>query len=293
MTGEHLTIGDKIIVSVEVGNYGKFVRIKKHYTSINFSARSWRFITNNAPMISSSVSTGVDYGLSISALKKLKVNVFRGLPYVTFHESWNATSEGDRYINFTREEWFQLAEQLTHIADVLAYDVAYAVKKSSESDDEPDNWHLHSGTMQKAIEKGFKYRLIPRMLDNDVILHLSAFLIRDNVLAATTKNCAGCKIDSPSQRDHMPGCLAPDWELDVQCHYEAAKAAADVKRAIEKVNAAMGWSVPYVPGAVDDKQLYKLVQDNDDAALHSQIKLCDDNKDRPSLYYKLFRKLLS
>ena len=256
MEANAVKLSDKALVTVEVGDYGKFVRIKKNTKNIVFSEKAWRFVNSNVPMITISVAAESDYGLTISTTKELKLSFYRGQTFLSFQEKWGAEKEYVRYVNLTTNEWMQLVDALPLINQLLACDVAY-------SDKTEETWMLSKDIIQRPGEKDLKYRLVPRMSNEDLNTLLVAELVVRNVNAAVRNECLGCQIDAPGQLAHIPGCLESNksWPNMVKCHYEAARMFANGKCAFEELRDYMQWDVAFDPECIDDKLLYRCVED--------------------------------
>ena len=293
MEGITINFSDIFSATVKVGNYGKFVQIKKHAISVKFSKRSMRCIADNALTISLSFEVGSDFRLWVSAVKDIQLREFQGQKFLTLHEFWGATSANDRYLNLTQEEWKQLAASLPRLEEILQYDVVYAKKSDVKPlfGARPDFWLLEKECRQNAIEDGYKSRLIPRMSELDINMLLMAYRIRKNISKVAEKSCAGCNAGSLSERDHTLSCLEGRWLNMVKCHYDAAKKGASIKEEIRRLNEEMDWQVPLM-GGFDDMALHKLVESyEDDKPCQQLASAYEDAPDIVLIYQRLFSKL--
>ena len=197
MEGNTLKLSENAKLEVEVGKYGIYVRLTKRDKIITFSDKSWRFISNNAAVISSSFKSENDYGLTVTANKDIKLSVYRGQTFVSFHERTEGVPELNKYVNLSQDEWNVLADSLDAVKDALLMDIAYCSK-------DDDDWMLSKDVVYDASRRQLKSRLIPRMEQSQLTTLLHAFLISEKIAASSYENCLGCKYASPSQIDHMP-----------------------------------------------------------------------------------------
>ena len=101
-------ISPTLTVSVEQGEYGPFIKIKRNEKWISLSASLWDIINCNLPKL-----RNVNHVLYLTKEKRLEVISFKDKRYVSFiHKTTHQGSDYMQYINFNDDEWTVLVKHI-------------------------------------------------------------------------------------------------------------------------------------------------------------------------------------
>lgn len=104
-------ISHNLTVSVENGDYGLYVKIKRGERWISLSASLWYIINRNLGNL-----RNVDQVLYLTKEKKLEVINYNEKRYVSFvYKRSDQDSTYTNYINFNDDEWAILLEKINSI----------------------------------------------------------------------------------------------------------------------------------------------------------------------------------
>ena len=271
------TVAISDIVKVEVGvRFGRFVKIYRGEKSISLADKTWLFVVNNQKLITKSLESGSDYGLTFTQAKSLRVSMFREQPYVTFCEDFSA-KDGKRltkYVSLNKLEWNTLQNNIATIQKILNYDIIYC--------DASGNWHLPRAG--QVLENATERRLVPRMCAKTFELQLRVYMITKLINETRKETCDGCNqmIDLPYyHRSDGFGCQA-DWYTSVQARLEDVQQMINLEEAISTVNRAMLWEMTANNFTFDNQLLRDVTVD------HKTMPACDSCKELLPIYWDLF-----
>ena len=108
-------ISPTLTVSVEQGEYGPFIKIKRNEKWISLSASLWDIINCNLPKL-----RNVNHVLYLTKEKRLEVISFKDKRYVSFiHKTTHQGSDYMQYINFNDDEWTVLLQHIDALNNSL------------------------------------------------------------------------------------------------------------------------------------------------------------------------------
>ena len=81
-----ITLSDNLKVTVEVGEYGKFIRFTRKEKWISLNEKTWLFLKNNIPTLSTAFKNGIEKGIKLTTTKNIKVGQFKGSNYIMLSE---------------------------------------------------------------------------------------------------------------------------------------------------------------------------------------------------------------
>ena len=111
-----IQISPNLTVSVEDGEYGLYVKIKRGEKWICLSASLWEIINRNLDKLRK-----VDQVIFLTREKRLEVINYMGKRYVSFiHKTSYQDSEYTHYINFNDDEWSMILEKMKLINSQLS-----------------------------------------------------------------------------------------------------------------------------------------------------------------------------
>ena len=104
-------ISSNLWVSVEDGEYGRYIKIKRGEKWLCLSASLWKIINRNLDKL-----RDVDQVLYLTKEKRLEVISYNGRRYVSFvHKRPYQDSVYTTYTNFNDDEWAMLLEKMNSI----------------------------------------------------------------------------------------------------------------------------------------------------------------------------------
>ena len=104
-------ISSNLRVSVEDGEYGRYIKIKRGEKWLCLSASLWKIINHNLDKL-----RDVDQVLYLTKEKRLEVINYMDKRYISFiHKTFYQDSEYTHYINFNDDEWSMLLERMNSI----------------------------------------------------------------------------------------------------------------------------------------------------------------------------------
>ena len=251
VNGNTVYIGDKIKLSVEVGKYGKYVKLFKTRTS---GSETWMYLTEPVWSTACSYLGAIDMDSMIgkpdsngpvfvlTPTKRLELKAYKGLPYISFHntktiqEPTTGQSETyQHYINFNHTEFLQLrdsgASRVTHL---LTQVVLFGNN---------EDWHLISDAVSPDVSMSFSLMHCPP--PKQMVLMVTGYLMKEKIEELQLKSCHGCSNKSQSQRHHLdkgPGCMSV-WADAVLFHAETAVKQIDTAATLTAINKALGWTL--------------------------------------------------
>ena len=108
-------ISPTLTVSVEQGEYGPFIKIKRNEKWISLSASLWEIINRNLPQL-----RNVNHVLYLTKEKRLEVINYKDKRYVSFiHKTTYKDSDYMQYINFNDDEWLELIKHIDVFNNLL------------------------------------------------------------------------------------------------------------------------------------------------------------------------------
>lgn len=217
-------VGDSKI-SIEVGKYGKFMKLYRGEKWITISERSWSRIHQNLDMITTSMESKLPYSLKLGPSKDLTVNKFLVNVYASFSEKF--TIEGEeryKYINLNAIEWHKFRMTMSNIDELLNSPVVY------KSDGE---WSF-------VYDEHFTdYRFISKINDDDVNFLLMAYLVERKVESLVKDECDICGNDIPE----LPDNYQEHFAEHVNKNFEAAMNAVNYADSLILLNNLLNWQV--------------------------------------------------
>ena len=153
--GTSFDLSKKLCISVEVGNYGQFIRIKKEQRWICFSTQVWSEICRNIIITNSKILHQTESKIELTKDKEMNVVKFLNQFYVSFTQrSVNKGKMYTNYINFNSSEWSALLYTLPALdAALQGYDVPDTVRPETEIKyrEKQQNCTLCKGTLKAVI----------------------------------------------------------------------------------------------------------------------------------------------
>ena len=268
-------------VKVDIGcHYSKFVKVYKKEKFVTLSLKAWRFVENNAELITKSLMDNSDFGLELTDAKRLRVAMFRNMRFVTFCEDFRKNEQQlTKYVSLTKDEWMAMKQKLAAIKHVLDYDVVYQ--------DEYGDWCPFDSKATPSLDVTSNMRIIPRMCSDTFAIQLNAFLITEEIKRNLKKDCWGCSVDSKEAEAHSRnghGCHST-WEEIVDAKFEETKSTINLAAVISAVNTRTGWSME-LKKLPEDKELRSVIVN------HQLLDSCTCCTELLPIYWDLYFSLV-
>ena len=220
-------ITNDLKLHVEVGQYGKYVKLFRNEKWISISENSWKFIKNNAELINQSMQNDSDYSLTLTTNKSIQVGMFLNCSYLSFCEKYSIEGEERcNYINLNDNEWQHFWLVIPNVNQVLKSAVVYRVG---------NEWSFVSSP------KFDEYKFISKVSDDDVNYVLAAYLIEQQVEALVQEECDTC-----SCREEFPDdaqAFQEHFGTHINKYFNTALIGINIDRALMKLNKALNWNV--------------------------------------------------
>ncbi len=149
---ESFTINSTLAISVEKGDYGRYVKIQRNKRWIALSASLWVIINDKMDKLRT-----VGFVLHLTKAKRLEVIDFQQRRFVSFIEH-KPGSDFKSFINFNDEEWTSLQSKMVNInAALIECDVCHNLKTPITVLD--DKRTAETKLSKKKIAKLLEYNL--------------------------------------------------------------------------------------------------------------------------------------
>ena len=170
MEKNKISVSDSVVVEVNAGEFGKYVKLHRGQKWINLSEKCWRFIKSNARWIDNSVKEESDYSLAITSGKEVRVSMYNNRRYVVFCEKFFKDGEElTKHVNLDEYEWKALKLRFGDINALLDVPLAYKVDGA---------W---SFVKPKSLE-GVEVVFWTDFDDDDINVILCAYLIETEIV---------------------------------------------------------------------------------------------------------------
>ena len=273
-------IYDKIKVSVEVGQFGKFVRLFRTSASgydswLVLSPKLWLVAFTKLQEIEREVSAYKDYTEGLTKTKWIQVKLMktpkRGTATaICFHETKEKDGKTyNTYINFNNSEYIKLRDEVGHRITQLLNNSAELYGEETPR----VKWHLSREALPEGVKPSYSLMKIPP--PKEMVLIVIGYLMEKQIQRQQLQSCPGCLANHPSQSEHMEhgyGCLTP-WSEAVVEHAREARREINTAAALTKINQTLGWSLAD-PGT-DYDDIFAATLDHEDC----KHKFCE-NKDK-------------
>lgn len=114
------------------------------------------------------------------------------------------------------------------------------------------------------------------------------YMINHSIEKTLTANCGGCRMDFPSQNDHLTGCLQP-WDEAVHLYINEVHAKIGVDLVVRMYRKTMEeLELPLLPMAIVFEAAKQLIQDNPPNVLSDKIRGQDNTPDGYRHVFSMF-----
>ena len=284
------------------GKYRRYMKIHKKDRWLNISEAAWLKMIDNSKVVEDLMASedGGIFGFADNG--DLEVKDYRGRRYagLKFQRCGKDDKVYINRMNFNLDEWKELSN---FVDETLMMKTKkrkrMTIKKTSKKSKKTIiqyTWQSDKTAMEGTVTSPYWFfseelcrnnvaileddnlvivtREVPLPPLDDIVTLLTTFLIAKAIRAKMAENCNGCKIDHPSQLQHMSdGCLS-EWDESVERYFDAVALTKEcVMEACEKILRYL----PYTADEVEVKELQK------EAAIQYQI---------PDDFDNLFRDVL-
>lgn len=181
-SNNNIHIAGSLYLKINVGPFGKYVQVYRGNRWISLSNSSWQHLVQNLAAIEGAITEGKEFGLTLTDTKSVTVSMFRGNTFINLTEKYHFKGkEMTKYINFTRETWSKIVDNIPDACDLLDSFVAY---KGVD-----DKWSL---VKPKSMEN-VCFRLISRIADNDFNLLVASYYLEKAINSKALQTCSVCK----------------------------------------------------------------------------------------------------
>ncbi len=113
MDSQVFTINPTLSISIQKGDYGRYVKVQRKHRWIALSASLWKIISEKMDSLQRN-----GYVLHLTKAKRLELITFEGRRYVSLVEQ-KPGSDFKAFINFNDDEWATLKNEMENICTAL------------------------------------------------------------------------------------------------------------------------------------------------------------------------------
>lgn len=270
-------------ITVEVGAFGKYVRMQNSSGWQVVSEKAWKVVFAQRQQISSALLDGnADYELRLSVSKVISICEFNDAYYVSFK---NIRKSGDKsfenHINYSASEWECVVGFMKDIMPELRKDTIIKVGAAP--------WQF----ARKGIKKtsgSTQFALAQRGDNFDVILLLYCHMIYNSILALMKEKCCGCAAASDGQVSHMNGGCQTELDEALATYFDQAKAnvAGVLDCNLKKLHIHLKWNLEMIHFDDDEVVRARLLRVWTPSNIEERLR---DDKNVVTLLLRLFCSL--
>ena len=266
-------IGDVRVEWID-GKFGKYTKISKGERWLNISEKAWLVIVENAKAIEEIIKSEDGGIFDFAENGHVEIKDYREKRYVGFKLE-RASRDGKVFVNrmnFDTEGWKAM---LVFVEGTVlknkkrkSSSVGKKTKKAKKMMTQY-TWQSEKTLVEGPVTSPYWFfteelcrtdaailkdddvlilmRDVPMVPLEDVVGWLTTFIVTNAIRAKMVENCSRCRIDHPSQLQHMSmGCLS-EWEDAVEVYFDEAShiAGNQMEESCEKV-------LEHLPYALDD-----------------------------------------